>query len=40
MHVQTARLQLAPFEHLNAWWGRVRELPAWQASEPPAMARD
>ena len=39
MHLQTARLPIAPYEHLQTWWARVRDLPAWQASEPPPMTR-
>lgn len=25
---------LDPYPHLKAWFGRIRELPAWQATEP------
>jgi glutathione S-transferase len=31
------RLPIRPFEHVLAWLGRLSELPAWQATEPPPI---
>lgn len=33
MHTETAHLPTQGLPALAAWWGRVRELPAWQATE-------
>jgi len=37
MHEHTARLPLDGLSNIHAWWARVRELPVWQATEPPPM---
>jgi glutathione S-transferase len=34
MSTTQARLPVTDLPHLNAWWARVRELPAWQQTEP------
>jgi glutathione S-transferase len=34
MHTTTSRLPVTDLSHLNAWWVRVRELPAWRQTEP------
>ena len=37
MMIRAARLPIRPFEHVLAWLGRLSELPAWQATEPPPI---
>ena len=31
---EPARIPLADYKHLRAWFGRVQELPAWQRTQP------
>jgi glutathione S-transferase len=35
MYTEAARMPLKEFPHVAAWFGRIRELPAWIATEPP-----
>ena len=39
MHVETAHLPIAGMANLNAWWARVKALPAWQHTEPQMPGR-
>jgi glutathione S-transferase len=34
-----ARLPVADYPNVRAWFGRVQELDAWQRTTPPAPAR-
>jgi len=34
-----ARLPLRPYQHVQAWFARVQELPEWKATEPPQLAQ-
>jgi glutathione S-transferase len=34
MYEEAAKLPMASFVHLRAWFSRVRELPAWRATDP------
>mgnify|MGYP000508783999 CR=1 FL=1 len=38
MHAVPGRVPLEPFRHVRALCGRVAELPAWRATEPPQAA--
>ncbi len=39
-HAEAADLPLAPYRHVQAWFGRVAALPCWQETAPqlPAAA--
>jgi len=37
MMTRAARLPLRSYEHIQAWFARVQELPAWKQTEPPPM---
>ena len=36
MYAEAGRYPLADYPHIRAWFANIRELPAWQATEPPA----
>ncbi|QSA96308.1 glutathione S-transferase family protein [Methylococcus sp. EFPC2] len=36
MYAETARYPLDGYEHIHAWFGKIRQLPAWTATEPSA----
>lgn len=37
MYTRLAKLPVRPYANIQAWFARVRELPAWQATETPAL---
>lgn len=37
MYTRLARLPVRPFAHVQAWFARVQQLPAWQSTEPPPI---
>lgn len=37
MMTRAARLPVRPFTQIAAWFSRIQELPAWQATEPPPI---
>jgi glutathione S-transferase len=39
MMTKLARLPLRPYQNIQAWFGRVQELPAWKETEPPQLAQ-
>jgi glutathione S-transferase len=38
MMTKLARLPLRNYQNIQAWYERVRELPAWKETEPPQLA--
>lgn len=36
MYAEKAQYPLAGYAHLAAWFEKIQQLPAWQATEPPA----
>jgi glutathione S-transferase len=39
MMTTLGRLPLQQYRHLQAWFGRIRDLPEWKATEPPQLAQ-
>lgn len=37
MMTRLAKLPVRSYSHVQAWFGRIQELPAWQATEPPPI---
>jgi glutathione S-transferase len=35
MHAEAGRYPLDGYPHIAAWFSKIRELPAWIATEPP-----
>jgi len=35
MYVSRANIPVAQYQHLQAWFARIQQLPAWQATETP-----
>jgi glutathione S-transferase len=38
MMTTLGRLALRHYKYIDAWFSRIRELPAWKATEPPQLA--
>lgn len=36
-YMERGRFPIAEFPHLQAWWARLNQLPAWTASSPPTQ---
>lgn len=36
MYAEAGKYPLASYSHIQAWFGKIQQLPAWIASEPPA----
>lgn len=36
MYAEAGKYPLADYPHIEAWFARIKELPAWKATEPPA----
>jgi glutathione S-transferase len=36
MYAESAKYPMAGYDHISAWFGKIRQLPAWLATEPAA----
>ncbi|CAI8812744.1 glutathione S-transferase family protein [Methylocaldum szegediense] len=36
MHAESAKYPLAGYDHIRAWFDKIRQLPAWTSTEPSA----